>query len=108
MIDDIARLVVGLLLLWAAASKVQARASFPRVLAAFGVPARFRRLCLGTLVGAEVALGGLLVAGVAVRPAALAAAALGVVFTAALAPASAAPAASPAAASGRRSGERAS
>ena len=85
MIDDIARLVVGLLLLWAAASKVQARASFPQILAAFGVPARLRRLSLGTLVGAEVTLGGLLVAGVAVRPVALATASLGVVFTAALA-----------------------
>lgn len=80
-----ARLAVAVLLLGAAAGKLRSWADLPDLLGPYGVPARVRRPLAAALVLVETALGALLVAGIAVRAAALAALALGVVFTLALA-----------------------
>ena len=80
-LDLIARLVVAAALLWAGVSKLAARD--PSVLAPYGVPRRWRSAALATLVGAELAVGVLLVAGV--HGAAFGALALGLIFVAALA-----------------------
>jgi Methylamine utilisation protein MauE len=80
-LDLIARCVVAAVLLWAACSKAAARD--PGVLSPYGVPVRLRRPAYAALGGAELLVGGLLLAGV--RGAALAALGLGVVFVAALA-----------------------
>jgi uncharacterized membrane protein YphA (DoxX/SURF4 family) len=80
-LDLIARLVVAVALLWAGSSKLAS--GDPSLLAAYGIPARWRGATLTALTGAELLVGILLLVGV--PGAALAATALGLVFVAALA-----------------------
>jgi thiol-disulfide isomerase/thioredoxin len=77
-------IALGAVLLMSAAMKVRAWAELPDVLAAYGVPFSLRRPSAVALVAGEAVLGVLLVAGIAVLPAAYAALALGVFFTTAL------------------------
>jgi hypothetical protein len=83
VLGPIARIAVGILLLWAAAAKLRRRQDLPDWLAAYGMPLRAAPLLAAALVGTEAALGALLLAGVPGAP--YAAFALGVVFVAALA-----------------------
>lgn len=87
MIDlsTIARIVVGLLLLWAAAAKVRRREDLPDWLAAYGVPAHAAGPVAWGVMAAEGLVGFLLLFGLALPASAYAAVALGVVFVAALA-----------------------
>ena len=81
----LARIVVGILLLWAAAAKLRRWDDVPDSLSAYGIPARLARpLSLG-LIAAEAVVGILLLAGLALPLSAYAAVALGAVFAAALA-----------------------
>lgn len=84
-LSTIARIVVGLLLLWAAASKVRRREDLPDWLAAYGLPARYARQTAWAVTAAEAVVGFLLLFGIALPLSAYAAVALGVVFVAALA-----------------------
>ena len=79
--DTAARLAVGALLLGAAAAKLRAHVDFPELLAAHGIPQRLRRPLAAAVFAVEAALGVLLLAGVATRPATIAAVVLGAVFT---------------------------
>lgn len=80
-----ARILVGLLLLWAAAAKLRRREDLPDWLAAYGLPARLARPAAWAVMLAEAALGVMLLAGLAVPASAYAAVGLGAVFVAALA-----------------------
>ena len=86
MIDlsTIARIVVGLLLLWAAAAKVRRREDLPEWLTAYGLPARYARPAAWAVVAAEATVGVLLLVGVGMPATAYAAVALGVGFLSAL------------------------
>jgi uncharacterized membrane protein YphA (DoxX/SURF4 family) len=84
-LSTIARIVVGLLLLWAAASKLRRREDLPDWLAAYGLPARYARQTAWAVTAAEAVVGFLLLFGIALPLSAYAAVALGVVFVAALA-----------------------
>lgn len=84
-LSTIARIVVGLLLLWAAASKVRRREDLPDWLAAYGLPARYARQTAWAVTAAEAVVGFLLLFGIALPLSAYVAVALGVVFVAALA-----------------------
>lgn len=83
-LSTLARIVAGLLLLWAAAAKLRRRQDLPDWLAAYGLPARYAREAAWAVTAAEALVGVLLVFGVAMPLAAYAAVALGVVFLAAL------------------------
>ena len=84
-LSTIARIVVGLLLLWAAASKLRRREDLPDWLAAYGLPARYARQTAWAVTATEAVVGFLLLFGIALPLSAYAAVALGVVFFAALA-----------------------
>jgi uncharacterized membrane protein YphA (DoxX/SURF4 family) len=83
-LSTIARIVVGLILLWAAAAKLRRRDDLPDWLTAYGVPARYARETAWAVMAAEAVVGLLLLLGVAMPFPAYAAVALGVVFLAAL------------------------
>jgi uncharacterized membrane protein YphA (DoxX/SURF4 family) len=83
-LSTIARIVVGLILLWAAAAKLRRRDDLPDWLTAYGLPARNAREIAWAVMAAEVVVGMLLLLGVAMPFPAYAAVALGVVFLAAL------------------------
>ena len=84
-LSTIARIVVGLLLLWAAAAKVRRREDLPDWLAAYGLPARYTKAAAWGVMTAEAVVGFLLIFGVGLPSSAYAAVALGVGFVAALA-----------------------
>ena len=86
MIDlsTIARIVVGLLLLWAAAAKLRRRQDLPDWLAAYGVPANLAPPVAWGVIAAEGVVGILLLIGIAMPASAYAAIALGLVFVGAL------------------------
>ena len=81
----VARILVGLLLLWAAAAKLRRRDDLPDWLAAYGLPARLARPAAWAVMSAEAVVGLLLLAGLALPASAYAAVGLGAVFVAALA-----------------------
>jgi hypothetical protein len=83
VLDDLARLVVALVLLWAALAKLRRREDVPDWLAAYGVPATAAAPLAWALIAAEATVGALLLAGVPGVP--YAALTLGVVFVLALA-----------------------
>ncbi len=83
-LSTIARIVVGLLLLWAAAAKLRRREDLPDWLAAYGLPARYARQAAWAVMAAEAVIGLLLLFGIALPLSAYAAVALGVVFVVAL------------------------
>ena len=64
-LSTIARIVVGLILLWAAAAKLRRREDLPDWLAAYGVPARYARPAAWAVMAAEAVVGVLLLFGVA-------------------------------------------
>ncbi|MGH3038955.1 MAG: MauE/DoxX family redox-associated membrane protein [Gaiellaceae bacterium] len=82
--STIARIVVGLILLWAAAAKLRRRDDLPDWLTAYGLPAQHARQAAWAVMAAEAAVGILLVFGIAMPFSAYAAVALGVIFLAAL------------------------
>jgi uncharacterized membrane protein YphA (DoxX/SURF4 family) len=81
----VARILVGLLLLWAAAAKLRRRDDLPDWLAAYGLPARLARPAAWGVMVAEAVVGVMLLAGLALPASAYAAVALGAVFVVALA-----------------------
>lgn len=81
----VARILVGLLLLWAAAAKLRRLEDLPDWLVAYGLPARVARPAAWAVMAAEAVIGVMLVAGLALPASAYAAVGLGVVFVAALA-----------------------
>jgi uncharacterized membrane protein YphA (DoxX/SURF4 family) len=81
----VARILVGLLLLWAAAAKLRRRDDLPDWLAAYGLPARIARPAAWGVMVAEAVVGAMLVAGIGLPASAYAAVALGAVFVGALA-----------------------
>jgi uncharacterized membrane protein YphA (DoxX/SURF4 family) len=83
-LSTIARIVVGFILLWAAAAKLRRRDDLPDWLTAYGLPARYARETAWAVMAAEAVVGLLLILGVAMPFPAYAAVALGVVFLAAL------------------------
>jgi uncharacterized membrane protein YphA (DoxX/SURF4 family) len=83
-LSTIARIVVGLLLLWAAAAKLRRREDLPDWLTAYGLPARYARPAGWAVMAVEAVVGLLLLIGVAMPATAYAAVALGVGFLAAL------------------------
>lgn len=83
-LSTIARIVVGLILLWAAAAKLRRRDDLPDWLTAYGLPAQHARQAAWAVMAAEAAVGILLVFGIAMPFSAYAAVALGVIFLAAL------------------------
>ncbi|HSK15517.1 MAG TPA: MauE/DoxX family redox-associated membrane protein [Gaiellaceae bacterium] len=83
--SEVARILVGALLLWAAAAKLRRRGDLPDALAAYGLPARLARPAAWGVVVAEAAVGLFLLAGLALPASAYAAVALGALFVAALA-----------------------
>ena len=78
--DAVARLVVAVVLLTAAAAKLRARRELPDLLGAYGVPGWLLLPAAVALVAAEAAISIVLLAGVAAEAAAYAALALGGVF----------------------------
>lgn len=84
-LSTLARIVVGVLLLWAAAAKLRRREDLPDWLTAYGVPARLARPAAWGVMTAEAVIGLLLVAGLGLPASAYAAIVLGAVFVAALA-----------------------
>ena len=84
-LSTIARIVVGLLLLWAAVAKLRRREDLPDWLRAYGLPARYARQAAWAVLGAEAVVGLLLLLGIGMPASAYAAVALGVAFVAALA-----------------------
>jgi uncharacterized membrane protein YphA (DoxX/SURF4 family) len=84
-LSTIARIVVGLLLLWAAALKLRRREDLPDWLTAYGVPARYARETAWAVTAAEAVVGVLVLFGIALPLSAYAAVALGAVFVVALA-----------------------
>jgi uncharacterized membrane protein YphA (DoxX/SURF4 family) len=83
-LSTIARIVVGLVLLWAAAAKLRRREDLPSWLTAYGVPARWAHEAAWAVMAVEAVVGVLLILGVGMPWPAYAAVALGVVFLAAL------------------------
>ena len=83
-LSTIARIVVGLLLLWAAAAKLRRREDLPEWLTAYGLPAQHARQAAWAVMAAEAIVGFLLLFGIALPFSAYAAVALGVGFLAAL------------------------
>jgi uncharacterized membrane protein YphA (DoxX/SURF4 family) len=83
-LSTIARIVVGLILLWAAAAKLRRRDDLPDWLTAYGLPAGYARETAWAVMAVEAVVGLLLVLGVAMPFPAYAAVALGVAFLAAL------------------------
>ncbi len=83
-LSTIARIVVGLILLWAAAAKLRRREDLPDWLTAYGVPAQHARQAAWAVMGAEAVVGVLLLLGIAMPLPAYAAVALGVGFLVAL------------------------
>ena len=83
-LSTIARIVVGLVLLWAAAAKLRRREDLPDWISAYGVPARHAHDTAWAVMAIEAVVGILLVLGIAMPFTAYAAVALGVVFLAAL------------------------
>jgi uncharacterized membrane protein YphA (DoxX/SURF4 family) len=83
-LSTIARIVVGLVLLWAAAVKLRRREDLPDWLAAYGLPARYARPAGWAVMAVEAVVGLLLLIGVAMPATAYAAVALGVGFLATL------------------------
>lgn len=81
----VARILVGLLLLWAAAAKLRRRDDLPDWLAAYGLPARLVRPAAWAVMVAEAVVGVMLLAGLALPASAYAAVALGTAFVVALA-----------------------
>jgi uncharacterized membrane protein YphA (DoxX/SURF4 family) len=81
----VARILVGLLLLWAAAAKLRRRDDLPGWLAAYGLPARVAGPAAWAVMAAEAVVGVLLLAGLALPASTYVAVALGAVFVAALA-----------------------
>lgn len=84
-LSTVARIVAGLLLVWAAAAKLRRRDDLPDWLTAYGLPARYAREAAWAVTAAEAVVGVLLVFGIAMPLSAYAAVALGVGFVAALA-----------------------
>lgn len=84
-LSALARIVAGVVLLWAAGAKLRRRHDVPEWLAAYGLPLRLARPAAWGLMAAEAVVGGLLLAGLALPLSAYAAVALGGVFVAALA-----------------------
>jgi uncharacterized membrane protein YphA (DoxX/SURF4 family) len=84
-VSTLARIVVAVLLLWAAAAKAYRRNDLPDWLAAYGVPVRYTESVAWTVMVTEAVVGLLLLFGLALPASAYAAVALGVVFVAALA-----------------------
>ena len=86
MIDlsTIARIVVGLLLLWAAAAKLRRRQDLPDWLAAYGVPANAAPSVAWCVIAAEGLVGILVLFGIATPLSVYAAIALGLAFVGAL------------------------
>ena len=83
-LSTIARIVVGLILLWAAAAKLRRRDDLPDWLTAYGVPVRYARQAGWAVMAAEAVVGVLLLVGVAMPWPAYAAVGLWVVFLVAL------------------------
>lgn len=83
-LSTIARIVVGLLLLWAAAAKVRRREDLPDWLAAYGLPAQYTKAAAWGVMTAEAVVGFLLLFGIALPASAYAAVALGALFVGAL------------------------
>lgn len=81
----VARIMVGVLLLWAAAAKLRRRDDLPDWLAAYGLHARLARPAAWAVTVAEAVIGVMLLAGLALPASAYAAVALGAVFVIALA-----------------------
>jgi uncharacterized membrane protein YphA (DoxX/SURF4 family) len=84
-VSTLARIVVAVLLLWAAAAKAYRRNDLPDWLAAYGVPVRYAESVAWTVMVTEAVVGLLLLFGLALPASAYAGVALGVVFVAALA-----------------------
>jgi uncharacterized membrane protein YphA (DoxX/SURF4 family) len=84
-LSTVARILVGLLLLWAAAAKLRRREDLPDWLTAYGLPARYARPVAWAVMAAEAVVGALLLFGLALPATAYAAVLLGVGFVAALA-----------------------
>lgn len=78
------RLLLAGVFAWAGTAKLVALPRAAATLADYGVPERRRRPLTVTLAGAEIAVAGVLAAGIATRPAAIAAALLSGLFVAAL------------------------
>jgi uncharacterized membrane protein YphA (DoxX/SURF4 family) len=83
-LSTIARIVVGLLLLWAAAAKLRRRQDLPDWLAAYGVPANAAPSVAWGVIAAEGLVGILVLFGIATPASIYAAIALGLVFVGAL------------------------
>lgn len=83
--EVVLRLGVGIVLLAAAAAKLRSRTDLPGILAGYGLREALVRPAAVALVATEIALGVLLVAGVAPLAVSLAAVALGLVFLGAVA-----------------------
>jgi Methylamine utilisation protein MauE len=83
-VEAATRLVVGVVLLAAAAGKLRLGRALPELLAAYGIPRPLRGVAALALVTAEALVGALLLVGIRVDVAALAALALGGVFVAAV------------------------
>jgi hypothetical protein len=83
-LSTIARIVVGLLLLWAAAAKLRRRQDLPDWLAAYGVPAGVAPPVAWGVIAAEGIVGFLLLFGLLLPTSAYAAVALGLLFVGAL------------------------
>ena len=84
-LSTIARIVVGLVLLWAAAAKLRRREELPDWLTTYGVPRQYARQVGYGVLAAEAVVGFLLLFGIALPASAYAAVALGLVFVVALA-----------------------
>jgi hypothetical protein len=83
-LSTIARIVVGLVLLWAAAAKLRRREDLADWLTTYGVPQRYARDVGYGVLGAEAVVGFLVLFGIALPASAYAAVALGLVFVVAL------------------------
>jgi uncharacterized membrane protein YphA (DoxX/SURF4 family) len=82
VLDSIARIVVAVVLLWAALAKIRRRRDVPDWLAAYGMPRALATPTAWGVIGAEAVVGALLLAGVPFGP--YAALGLGALFMAAL------------------------
>jgi uncharacterized membrane protein YphA (DoxX/SURF4 family) len=85
VVATIARIGVGVLLLWASVAKLSRREDVPGWLEAYGIPARSAGPLALVLVAVEAGLGALLLAGLVLPWSAYAAVGLGLVFVLALA-----------------------
>ncbi len=82
MLDSIARIVVAVVLLWAALAKIRRRRDVPDWLAAYGMPRALATPTAWGVIGAEAVVGALLLADVPFGP--YAAVGLGALFMTAL------------------------